>query len=87
MTRAALRHIRRSFVSDIAVVAALAGVVALEAVSVMSATDDLSMAPSGLVLDARGDEPAGVAIGEPAARFVNERLARRASPPGTVTTL
>jgi hypothetical protein len=78
MTLTFLSKLRRSFVSDLIVVAALAAVVAVEIASLASVADDLSMVPSGLVLDARGDGPAGLSVGEPrCAPLIDDRLARR----------
>ena len=69
--------LRRRFFSDIAVVAALVAVIGVEAASLVSVSDDLSMSPGGLVLVDRCDDPAGIAVAEPsAAPPIDGRIAR-----------
>jgi hypothetical protein len=82
MTHHRTSTIRRRFFSDIAVVFGLAALVGVEAASLVSAADELSLAPgSGLVLDARSDEPGGLAVGQPCAQpLIDDRLAARSLP-------
>ena len=75
MTLERISLIRRRFFLDLALLAGMAALVGAEIASVASATQTLSE-QSGLAIDARGDEPAGLAIGDGAERLQDGRLAR-----------
>lgn len=83
MTLDRIATIRRRFFADLAVVAAIAALIGLEAASLASAADELAP-PSGLVIDARGEPPAGVAVDRPCDRLlIDARLARGELAPAT----